>query len=227
MKRWYPSFVDAAVNIEDTDIVVIHDGLTANVMDHFERIIFLDYSEVTVDRKSVNDIRYFHYQHYLKETAVQYERILTTDTHDVHFGADPFVYMKPQLAIQPMALHLGNDPGRRRSIWKPYVTRGIKHCIKDDEDLVNGTLEWIDTNPGYQAGCGIIGGGAHTFRLLSDEMVVQLRRADKDSDCNMHIFQTALFQICDKQKQCMFLNDAVFQAEFTAHDNIGHVVYHK
>ena len=87
MNRWYRSFVDAAVNIEDTDIVVIHDGLTANVMDHFERIIFLDYSEVTVDRKSVNDIRYFHYQHYLKETSVQNERILTTDMHDdMNFG---------------------------------------------------------------------------------------------------------------------------------------------
>ena len=153
--------------------------------------------------------------------------ILTTELHDVWFGADPFAYMKPQLAIQSLALHVGNDPQRRRGNWRPCVISLINGCVKHDAHLVKETLAWIETNPRYQAGCGIIGGGAHTFKFLIDEMVAQFQGAPRNADCNMGILQTTRFHICQKQQQCLFLIDAIFHAEFCGHKTTGHVVYHK
>ena len=230
--NWYNTFIAVTENVETTDIVLLHDGLPLDVISHFQGIKFLDYSSYTTNRESVNDIRYFHYQQYLEESLVQYQMILTTDLHDVHFGLDPFVYLRQQLSTQPIALSLGHEPPRSRKNWKKFVTeRDLRPCMDHDQSLLNGTLEWIEANPQWQTSPGIIGGEGRTVSLLFDEMARQLEEAPKDLDCNMGILQSSLFNLCEQQQRCVILNDEVFYSDYKAYESpktgVRHGVYHK
>lgn len=241
IEKWFQSFEAAAVDIASTDIVIIHDGLPPKVIASFPGIIFLDYSGYRVDRDSVNDVRYFHYQRYLEEVEAldRYQIILTTDLHDVHFGRDPFEYLESQLSGDATALNVGHEVHQKGwtiwpfslwpSNWRKFTTGQMDRCLVNDKglDLAKESLEWMDANIDMMPNPGIIAGGADTVRLLINEMVSLFQDAPKTEDCNMGMFTASLYQLCEKEQKCNMLKDDQFHSEFKGKDTSGHVVYHK
>eukprot|EP01084_Bolivina_argentea_P236579 397750_1 len=104
INNWYKS-IKYVMNISNLklsqlDCVIIHDGLSSDIFEYFEDIIFINMGQFPNGyshkiRKSPNDIRYFHISNYLENSDTnEYEIVIITDLHDVTFGQNPFTYIE-------------------------------------------------------------------------------------------------------------------------------------
>ena len=222
IKQWYHSFLNVATD-DVTEMVIIHDGLSSEVMAEFPSITFKDNSHpiISTERSSVDDVRFYEYHAYLNEmeSLNRFQIVLTTNIRDFKFRMDPFQNLDSRLKEDGTALYIDHgvtnrDHGKARGgDFERWVSNRLSKC---SGDLADESMKWINDNPDIAPNPAIIGGRPDIVQKLFGEMVAQFDKfSPKEEHCNFGVLTSSLHHLCVKNQKCnVVTNDVTFRGAF-------------
>ena len=178
IEGWYNSVVKH--NLQG---VIFHDHLTEEFVKKYScsNVSFVKVPYYSI--RSLNDERYYVYQHYLKNPDIEW--VLTTDLFDVEFNKDPFEYMTNKNVV-----YVGSETPE-----KAHFTDEFWPVIKNRALQSYGEVSsWWQTTIKYFLNAGLIGGHRDIMTRLLDLMVDEFDVINPALDTNMFVLSKCIIE---------------------------------
>ena len=189
--NYLKSFVLSAMKLQKVDILIIHNSLTSNFTQKYEKACpschFVKYSPV--NKRTAHDQRfYMTYDYLLKSPDIS--NFVTADLRDVVFYSDPFKIMDEIGDYFYVGYDIPFRQYLRNMSWPIIMLKKCYPLIKLEDEV-------YDLYGGFNS--GVMGGSRHVMLTLLSRIILYLDIASINGVCDM-VTANAVYHLQDYER---------------------------